>query len=569
MAKNLKNKRSATGNHPLLPASQPGSNHEPMPRIPVYSVITWTLDRGSVIWRIWPAVLLHTAFAAVVVTLDMQKIICLEVPNVMLTVLGVVIGFVISYRASSGYDRYWTGRTCWSDVIRTSRTLGRLIWFHVPPRLSPKTPQEIQSGRLERTEQELNKVMAEKRMALDLVEGFAVSLKHHIRSELGIYYEDLYHLVRPMHTHHHTADDDNAHGGTTSALPSPRKAQRITSQTVIINAPQPSSLSPPPPTQPSSSPSSSSPRQVYADIDSDPIIPPINAYGTFDFASTSRRHYHDLSAKSSVSTLSQHRPLMPSSQPPKSDNVMDKVDGNLIPFANMIAVLKRRFASGSEQKVPFTGGRGSTQMVPDEYRPLPPDRKWQGPLHPGSYAKHRPKIAGGGENLPLEILRCLSEWVSVLDDRGTVQGPTLGPMLGAIAAFEDSLTALERILTTPLPFTVWLYLFFLPFQLVAIFGYYAIPGVAIAAFIYLGFLAAGEEIEQPFGYDDNDLDLDLFCHLIIHSDIAQLKSSPCLHAYFGPEAEQPDRTRPRSLNLTEIASMRDQEREGGGAAVFH
>ena len=47
--------------------------------------------------------------------------------------------------------------------------------------------------------------------------------------------------------------------------------------------------------------------------------------------------------------------------------------------------------------------------------------------------------------------------------------------------------------------TVWVYLFFLPFQLVSQFGYYAIPGVAIAAFIYLGFIAAGEEIEQPFG----------------------------------------------------------------------
>lgn len=47
--------------------------------------------------------------------------------------------------------------------------------------------------------------------------------------------------------------------------------------------------------------------------------------------------------------------------------------------------------------------------------------------------------------------------------------------------------------------TVWIYLFFLPFQLVDLFEWYAIPGVAIAAFIYLGFLASGEEIEQPFG----------------------------------------------------------------------
>jgi hypothetical protein len=28
---------------------------------------------------------------------------------------------------------------------------------------------------------------------------FAVSIKHHLRSELGIYYEDLYHLIQPLH----------------------------------------------------------------------------------------------------------------------------------------------------------------------------------------------------------------------------------------------------------------------------------------------------------------------------------------------------------------------------------
>jgi putative membrane protein len=63
------------------------------------------------------------------------------------------------------------GRTCWSDVIRNSRTLSRLIWFHVPPCLTPKRPEETQSGQLQRSTEELNKVMAEKLMALDLVEG--------------------------------------------------------------------------------------------------------------------------------------------------------------------------------------------------------------------------------------------------------------------------------------------------------------------------------------------------------------------------------------------------------------
>lgn len=63
------------------------------------------------------------------------------------------------------------GRTSWSDVIRNSRAFGRLIWFHVPPRFSGKTAEELQGGRLKRSTQELENAMAEKRMALDLIEG--------------------------------------------------------------------------------------------------------------------------------------------------------------------------------------------------------------------------------------------------------------------------------------------------------------------------------------------------------------------------------------------------------------
>ena len=58
-----------------------------------------------------------------------------------------------------------------------------------------------------------------------------------------------------------------------------------------------------------------------------------------------------------------------------------------------------------------------------------------------------------------------------------------------------------------------MFLFFLPFQLVDLFQWYTIPGVAIASFIYLGFLAAGEEIEQPFGEHTCLMSTDVF-----HSD---------------------------------------------------
>jgi ion channel-forming bestrophin family protein len=71
-----------------------------------------------------------------------------------------------SFEAS--YDKYWMGRTCWSDIVRTSRTLARLIWHHVPARVTLPTGLQPSADALA---EEIRDVTAEKRMALDLIEG--------------------------------------------------------------------------------------------------------------------------------------------------------------------------------------------------------------------------------------------------------------------------------------------------------------------------------------------------------------------------------------------------------------
>jgi hypothetical protein len=85
--------------------------------------------------------------------------------------------------------------------------------------------------------------------------------------------------------------------------------------------------------------------------------------------------------------------------------------------------------------------------------------------------KYYPLVAGESElNLPLAILRRLSEWIALLETRGSTggvfgtfgfrennvtdgldAGATIGGMMGCLASFEDQLSGLERILTTPLP----------------------------------------------------------------------------------------------------------------------
>ncbi|KAL4246288.1 Voltage-dependent anion channel-forming protein YneE/VCCN1/2-like protein [Abortiporus biennis] len=538
MSNSVKTHRSFTGHHVLLPASNSAQQHVVIPIVPTRTLLSYTFGRSAVIWRIWPAVLLHTVFAAVVVTITLKTRYNLGIPNVMLTLLGVVIGFVISYRASSGYDRYWQGRSIWSEIMRTSRSFGRLIWFHVPLRLSPKSNNSINTDQSTTTvkerSEEVKQTMAEKRMALDMVEAFSVAVKHHLRGEIGIYYEDLYPLVKPLHDHPHH-----------------KHSKSKTQAQVEVQVHEPS---------PSSSPTDADatqdgPTSTLLPLSLDPSIPPINSYGSLSHTTSSLLHHHpSVSSLSSLTSTSddgngEHRCLLPSSRPVQR-GVIREVAGDLIPFSSffggfarwLVRIKRKLFGGGSgvvDVETAQANGDGGGDELFIESRAQWAHSSRSGPLsdHFGlTHTKHRPRIAGGGENLPLEITRSISHWLSVLDERGSITGNALGGMFGCLSQFEDSLAALERILTTPLPFvfsvhisTVWIYLFFLPCQLVDQFGWYTIPGVGLAAFIYLGFVAAGEEMEQPFGYDENDLDLDMFCShyqgekVLINTDVDEVE----------------------------------------------
>ncbi|KAG9083244.1 hypothetical protein FRC07_013970 [Ceratobasidium sp. 392] len=137
-------------------------------------------------------------------------------------------------------------------------------------------------------------------------------------------------------------------------------------------------------------------------------------------------------------------------------------------------------------------------------------------------------------NIPLEITLYMSSYISALQQRKVVDVPTINTLLLGLNQLVDSLSGLERILTTPIPFSygvhLWtvclLYVFFLPFQLWKTMKYVTIPATGVAAFLFFGFLTAGEEIENPFGYDKNDLNLDHFCRNIIHAELLAITSVP-------------------------------------------
>ncbi|MFM1810831.1 MAG: hypothetical protein RLZZ382_2056 [Bacteroidota bacterium] len=86
----------------------------------------------------------------------------------------------------------------------------------------------------------------------------------------------------------------------------------------------------------------------------------------------------------------------------------------------------------------------------------------------------------------------------------------------------DSLGACERILNTPIPFSyslffkkfIFIYVVTMPLAFVELFEYWS---VLISTFVFYALVSMeilAEEIEDPFGTDDNDLPLDDICDRI-------------------------------------------------------
>ena len=91
-----------------------------------------------------------------------------------------------------------------------------------------------------------------------------------------------------------------------------------------------------------------------------------------------------------------------------------------------------------------------------------------------------------------------------------------------LSAMTASAASCERIRNTPVPFsytlllhrTAYLYCFLLPFGLVDTTGFMTPFVVAIVAYTFFGLDALGDEIEEPFGLESNDLPLDTLCRAI-------------------------------------------------------
>ncbi|TFK67263.1 UPF0187-domain-containing protein [Pluteus cervinus] len=412
----------------------------------------WTIMkrfRTTIINDIYPEMIFFSLVATMVTLVSKFTTTKLIFDNGLLTVLGTVLSLTISFRTSSSYERYQEGRKMWSAIATSSKNLAGLIWIHIPnEREGGPSPLEC---------------MIEKKTMINLIQAFSVACKHFLRGESGVYYQDLFPLicVLPRYaSESHAPDNMLPLWQASEDTSSPGEPSRSATIPVGNGYKQSPSFSG---TLVDEDLKGSTKRQVEANGRS------AHKQKTFD-------------PEQVLPSFEVHRPLKPARDPPKA------TFGDYIPFWIFLKWVGRTIARKA--------------MPQDEA-----ERR----------AKLKRKMKHLCEsNVPLEIILFLSSYSAYLNT--TVPSVASG-ILSNLATLQDTYQQLERIAYTPLPFayqahlriSLWIYLFFLPFQIYAKFGWLTIPGTAFATFSLVGFLEIGHQIENPFTYDLNDLDLDGFC----------------------------------------------------------
>lgn len=123
-------------------------------------------------------------------------------------------------------------------------------------------------------------------------------------------------------------------------------------------------------------------------------------------------------------------------------------------------------------------------------------------------------------NPPLEVAFWIGDYLQQQYNRHCLSSYQLATMQDLLNSMVDTLGGCERILKTPMPLAyaihlkqlLLIYCLLLPFQMVQSLGLWTGAIVALISFTLFGIEEIGIEIENPFGYDANDLPLDAICN---------------------------------------------------------
>ena len=140
-------------------------------------------------------------------------------------------------------------------------------------------------------------------------------------------------------------------------------------------------------------------------------------------------------------------------------------------------------------------------------------------------ANANPRADGGSSNsdhLPASIVQQIYIWIAERKRIGRLDGDELRVIDAELAKFMDVCGACERIARTPIVRSyrvfsrqcILLFLLTLPWGIIADFGWWTIPLTTISAYFMIGMEVVAEHVEEPFGTDEDDLDLEGICNTI-------------------------------------------------------
>ncbi len=128
----------------------------------------------------------------------------------------------------------------------------------------------------------------------------------------------------------------------------------------------------------------------------------------------------------------------------------------------------------------------------------------------------------GCRNVPDALLMAINRDLAACLRRGELSDILYQGLTQRVAQCAAIQAACERIKFTPSPFayslllhrTAWLFCLLLPFGLVGTLEYLMPVAVTIIAYTFFGLDALGDELEDPFGLEENDLPLSALARVI-------------------------------------------------------
>lgn len=140
--------------------------------------------KNSIVSHIIGPVLTVTLFSVGVVY-AYEKNQPVTLTNSVTPLLAVVVGLILVFRNGTSYDRYYEGRKSFGAITSQARNLARLIWIQVA-----LPPTDDTTGKTPSTDITPLQLRRRKTNALKLILSFVYAVKHYLREEDGLDWED-------------------------------------------------------------------------------------------------------------------------------------------------------------------------------------------------------------------------------------------------------------------------------------------------------------------------------------------------------------------------------------------